>query len=53
MERLNFEDERLWKGLLVLGILLNVLVCFVLVDVAIFDAGFSDLLPTLFVFLLV
>ncbi len=27
MERLNFEDERLWKGLLVLGILLNVLVC--------------------------
>lgn len=28
MERLNFEDERLWKGLLVLGILLNVLVCF-------------------------
>ena len=28
MERLNFEDERLWKGLLVLGILLNILVCF-------------------------
>ena len=28
MERLNFEDERLWKGLLVLGMLLNVLVCF-------------------------
>ena len=28
MERLNFEDDRLWKGLLVLGILLNILVCF-------------------------
>tara|TARA_B100000459_G_scaffold110667_1_gene64667 strand:- start:178 stop:1647 length:1470 start_codon:yes stop_codon:yes gene_type:complete len=28
MERLNFEDERLWKGLLVLGLLLNILVCF-------------------------
>ena len=28
MERLNFEDKRLWKGLLVLGILLNVIVCF-------------------------
>ena len=28
MERLNFEDRRLWKGLLVLGILLNVVVCF-------------------------
>jgi hypothetical protein len=28
MERLNFEDKRLWKGLLVLGILLNILVCF-------------------------
>ena len=28
MERLNFEDIRLWKGLLVLGILLNVIVCF-------------------------
>ena len=27
MERLNFEDERLWKGLLILGIFLNVLVC--------------------------
>lgn len=27
MERLNFEDERLWKGFLILGILLNVLVC--------------------------
>ena len=28
MERLKFKDERLWKGLLVLGILLNILVCF-------------------------
>ena len=28
MERLNFEDKRLWKGLLILGILLNVIVCF-------------------------
>ncbi len=28
MERLNFEDDRLWKGLLALGILLNILVCF-------------------------
>lgn len=28
MERLEFKDERLWKGLLVLGILLNILVCF-------------------------
>ena len=28
MERLNFQDERLWKSLLVLGILLNILVCF-------------------------
>lgn len=27
MERLNFEDDRLWKGLLILGILLNILVC--------------------------
>ena len=28
MERLNFEDKRLWQGLLVLGIILNVMVCF-------------------------
>ena len=28
MERLNFEDTRLWQGLLILGILLNILVCF-------------------------
>ena len=28
MERLNFEDDRFWKSLLILGILLNVLVCF-------------------------
>ena len=28
MERLNFEDDRLWTRLLILGILLNVIVCF-------------------------
>ena len=28
MDRLNFADKRLWKGLRVLGILLNVIVCF-------------------------
>lgn len=28
MERLNFEDDRLWKGLLIFGILLNIIVCF-------------------------
>ena len=28
MERLDFEDDRLWTRLLILGILLNVIVCF-------------------------
>ena len=28
MERLSFQDRRLWQGLLILGILLNILVCF-------------------------
>ena len=28
MERLNFEDDRFWKRLLVLGVLLNLIVCF-------------------------
>ncbi|MBT5391851.1 MAG: hypothetical protein HOL22_05830 [Euryarchaeota archaeon] len=28
MERLDFEDDRLWSRLLILGILLNVIVCF-------------------------
>ena len=28
MERLNFEDDRLWMRLLMLGILLNIIVCF-------------------------
>ena len=28
MERLSFEDERLWKSLLALGIFLNIVVCF-------------------------
>ena len=28
MERLNFEDDRFWKRLLMLGVLLNLIVCF-------------------------
>ena len=28
MERLSFQDRHLWQGLLILGILLNILVCF-------------------------